>query len=103
MINHIDLNAITLADMLNSFTNTIYSAVDHYLSTKISPVGVTGATVEKPLTTEEACEFLQVSEPILRQLAESGAITRHKFKGCRGYYYFASELVQDLKGQRRIY
>jgi excisionase family DNA binding protein len=102
MTNYVDLNTITIADLLNGFNAILYNAVDNYLSTKLPVggpvVGSAGLGVEKPLTTEEACEFLQISEPVLVDLVRNGVIIRHKFKGVKGYRYFASELVAALKG-----
>ncbi|WP_276498512.1 helix-turn-helix domain-containing protein [Pontibacter litorisediminis] len=100
MVNLVDLNTITLADIIHGFSNAISNAVDNYMSTKLPSLGNTG--VEKPLTTEEAAAFLNISVPVLRDLAESGAIPRHKWKGVRGYHYFASELVHALKSQKQL-
>lgn len=102
MTNNVNLNAISVADLINGFSAFLYSAVDSYMSTKLPAQGNTSHTVEKPMTMEELCEFVQMSEPILSQLAQDGTIPRYKFPKVKGYRYFASEVVASLKGQNQL-
>lgn len=105
MLKHFDFERTTLADILRAVDTYIRSVVDKHLDTKLhassggTPTGGNSNHTEKPLTTEEACKFLNVSKPVLRQLVKAKIIPRHKFVGLRGYRFFASELVHALKSE----
>lgn len=56
---------------------------------------------EKPMNLEEAGKFLGRHPETIKQLARAQVIRGHKLKGCKEWQFFASELVEDLKADKK--
>jgi excisionase family DNA binding protein len=55
---------------------------------------------EKKLTIRQACKYLGVSPPTLREFVRKGIFRRHD-AGSRKKFFFLSELNEDLKALSR--
>lgn len=55
---------------------------------------------EQPINLEQAGKFLGRHQETIKQLARDGVIRGHKLEGCKEWFFFPSELVEDIKRKK---
>lgn len=58
-------------------------------------------TTERPMNLEQMVKFLDRHEVTILAMVRKGVIRAHKLEGCKEYYFFASEVVEDIKRRKK--
>jgi hypothetical protein len=56
---------------------------------------------ERPMNLEQMAKFLDRHQESVKAMARKEVIRGHKLEGCKEYYFFASEVVEDIKRRKK--